>query len=313
MIRRSSCSRGSLTVYSRIAIETPGRLRQAAARQGSAREAWEYLACRVVSRIFISEGYHIATITTFYLSVQRSRQHVQSLDYSRGLPARGQLWLKSHPAVEDVQRQQFGLPFPVVEPQADQGSAICRPALAGKGEVAQAVKDDTRFVALNPPQHMGMVADDHICAGINGLVGNCTLIGLDVTPAFRAPVEADDDVIGSQSCPTDILDEVIFKTGGCTGPASARKEFGRLGQRVPQKGDFFPLNRVECHLTGRGKVFPGSDPGDTGPFQVLQCFHKCRSTKVHGVVIGKRYQIDAGFPEGLGQLGVGPKAELFAG
>src|SRR5512133_216336 len=107
MIRRSSCSRGSLTVYSRIAIEIPGRLQQAAARQGSAREAWEYLACRVVSRIFISEGYHIAAITTFNLSVQRGRQHIQALDYPRGLPAGGQLRLKSNPAMEDVQRQQF--------------------------------------------------------------------------------------------------------------------------------------------------------------------------------------------------------------
>src|SRR5450631_1294809 len=75
MIRRSRCSRGSLTVYSRMTTVTPCRLRQLAARQGSAREAWENLACRVVSRIFISERQHIAAITTLSVGFQRVWQY----------------------------------------------------------------------------------------------------------------------------------------------------------------------------------------------------------------------------------------------
>src|SRR6185369_15672279 len=54
MICRRSCSRGSLTVHSRTTTSTPGMSRQQAARQGSAREACEYLACNVVRRIFIN-------------------------------------------------------------------------------------------------------------------------------------------------------------------------------------------------------------------------------------------------------------------
>src|SRR6185369_14634063 len=162
MTSRSRCSRGSLTVYSRRVTVTPGRSRQQAASQGSAREAWEYLACRVASRIFISERDHIAAITALYLSFQRDRQHVQVFDDPGGVLSRDELGLESNPAVEDIQGQQFGLPFSFAETKADHGAGIRRFTLAGKGEVAQAVKDDTCFVALYPPQYVRVMADDHI-------------------------------------------------------------------------------------------------------------------------------------------------------
>ena len=101
---------------------------------------------------------------------------IQLVRYCGAAGAAENPWLKADFTVENIERDNFYLFYPVIKRYAGDDASVRLAAPAAESKIPQAVKDDAILVILYPLQDMRMMADHYVGAGVDRLVPGGFLI-----------------------------------------------------------------------------------------------------------------------------------------
>ena len=180
-------------------------------------------------------------------------------------------------------------------------------------EVAQRVGDQLAVGELDGLQHVGVVADDRVGAGVQQFPGDIDLLGRRAGLALDAPVDDHDHDVGRKGCGPHALDD----PGRWAGRGDARP-IGPGGER-PGHDHGRPHER-HAHVAtgvqhpggvGLGVVGPRAEGHDAGGLQQRHRVEQGVGAVVPGVIVGQVGDVDAGGGNPRGRRRWGPEHVLL--
>ena len=171
-------------------------------------------------------------------------------------------------------------------------------------QVAKTVGDETFLVDLEALQHVRVVADHQVGAGVDGGVGDRRLQArVGIVLVLDAPVVADDHVV-------DLLGELADGALHAR-HVEARGRYAGAGRgHIARPDDVCPgeeadrralLGLADRRLPGVGVVLAGADDFDAALPDTFDRVDEGGGAVVEGVVVAHGHYVEAGFAKGGGE------------
>ncbi len=182
-------------------------------------------------------------------------------------------------------------------------------------EVAQAVGDETSVVELQTLEHVGVVAQDHVGARVDHLVGQSPLVGVRVGVVLHAPVEADHHPAGPPLGRADVGQEAgeILSSGVDAGPVRPGQPTGRLDDAEREEGHAAAGGFQQGGLAGGGQILAGARRRHPGPVEAGDGVEQGFGAPIALVVVGQADHVDAGGAEARHQRRTAAQGDVLLG